>query len=76
MAKTENQEQIALPGSQQAKMLHDLQQPLNSIKMISGGILYLLKQEKRVSDAELAECMREISSQTDRAAKLIKSIKL
>ena len=53
------------------RRLHDLRQPLNSIKMISGGILYLLGQGKTLPEAELADCMRQIATQTDRLAEMI-----
>jgi len=57
-----------------AKLFHDLSQPLNSIKMTAGGILFLLNQGKKLPDAELIECMENISSQTDNLAHIIKSL--
>lgn len=57
------------------KIAHDINQPLNSIKMISGGILYFLKEGKKFPDEELAGCMREISLQTDRIVDIIKMLK-
>lgn len=59
-----------------ATISHDLNQPLNSIKMISGGIVYLLEQGKRLPDEELAECMKEISCQTNKIASLIKKMQM
>gem|GEM_PF-3233940 len=64
------------PFTMSARMFHDLNQPLNSIKMISGGILYLLNQGKKLPDEEIAECMKEISCQTDRIADMIKNLKM
>ncbi|MBP2627025.1 MAG: hypothetical protein H6Q68_1736 [Firmicutes bacterium] len=55
-----------------ARVVHDLNQPLNSIKMISGGILYLLHQGKKLPDEELTECMKEIVCQTDKIANMLK----
>ncbi len=54
-----------------AKMIHDLNQPLNSIKMISGGILYMLNQGKSLPEEEVARCMKEISAQADRIAAML-----
>lgn len=62
-----SQEETAISG----KRLHDLNQPLNAIKMISGGILYLLGQGKSLPDDELAECMKKIVAQTDRLAGML-----
>ncbi|WP_346355948.1 hypothetical protein [Azotosporobacter soli] len=58
-----------------AKMFHDLNQPLNSIKMISGGILYMLNQGKKLPEEELAQCMKEIAAQTDRIAAMLVRLK-
>lgn len=68
-------EKISSIGETPAKISHDINQPLNSIKMISGGILYLLNQGKKLPDEELAECMKEISCQTDRIVGIIKKLK-
>lgn len=65
----------AATGAESTRLFHDLNQPLNSIKMISGGIMYLLNQGKRISDEELAGCMKEIVSQTDAVAEIIKKLK-
>ena len=58
-----------------SRMFHDLNQPLNSIRMTSGGITFLLNQGKKISDEELMECMKEISCQTDRIAAMVKGLK-
>ncbi len=54
---------------------HDLKQPLHSIKMIAGGILYMLKQGKKLSDEELAGCMEEIACQADQLAGIINNLR-
>jgi signal transduction histidine kinase len=54
---------------------HDLKQPLHSIKMIAGGILYMLKQGKKLTDEELANCMEEISCQADQLAVIINNLR-
>ncbi len=53
------------------KRLHDLVQPLNTIKMISGGILYLLEQGKSLPEDELADCMQKIVAQADNLARML-----
>lgn len=65
----------AAAGAESMRLFHDLNQPLNSIKMISGGIMYLLNQGKRISDEELVGCMKEIVNQTDAVAGIIKKLK-
>ncbi|SDE06505.1 response regulator [Sporomusa acidovorans] len=57
-----------------AKLLHDLNQPLNSIKMTAGGILFLLNQGKKLPDEEIMECMKNISCQADLLAGIIKNL--
>lgn len=69
-------EKAVSTGTTPARIVHDLNQPLNSIKMISGGVLYLLNQGKKLPDEELTDCMKEISCQTDRIAGIIKSLKV
>lgn len=59
-----------------AKLFHDLNQPLNSIKMIAGGILFLLKQGEKLPDEELADCMEKISVQTDLLASMLKKMRM
>ena len=71
---TVNVEEISLMGEATGRISHDMNQPLNSIKMISGGILYLLKQGKKLPDEELAECMKEISCQADRIVGIMKQL--
>ena len=68
-------EELSFEGTRSARITHDINQPLNSIKMISGGILYLLKQGKKLPDEELVECMKEISCQTDRIVGIMKQLK-
>ncbi|HWR39769.1 MAG TPA: histidine kinase dimerization/phospho-acceptor domain-containing protein [Patescibacteria group bacterium] len=64
-------EKPAMPS----RMSHDLNQPLNSIKMTAGGILFLLKQGNQIPEEELRQCLQEISCQADRMAALIKTLK-
>lgn len=59
-----------------AKLFHDLNQPLNSIKMIAGGILFLLKQGEKLPDEELSDCMEKISVQTDLLASMLKKLRI
>jgi Response regulator containing CheY-like receiver, AAA-type ATPase, and DNA-binding domains len=57
-----------------AKLWHDLNQPLNSIKMTAGGILFLLNQGKKLPDEEIMECMKNISCQADLLAGIIRNL--
>lgn len=68
-------EDVAFMGAMPGRISHDMNQPLNAIKMISGGILYLLNQGKKLPDAELVDCMKEIVCQTDRIAGMVKQLK-
>ena len=75
-AATVRERENSTINKRSATISHELNQPLNSIKMISGGIVYLLEQGKRLPDEELAECMKEISCQTNKIASLIKKMQM
>lgn len=67
-------EKISFLGTMAAGISHEINQPLNSIKVISGGILYLYKQGKQLDTEEFIESMKEISSQADRITNIIKHL--
>ena len=68
-------EKIFSIGTMAAGISHEINQPLNSIKVISGGILYLLTQGEKLHAEEFAESIKEISSQTDRITNIIKHLR-
>lgn len=68
-------EKIFSIGTMAAGISHEINQPLNSIKVISGGILYLVKQGEKIDAEEFIESIREISSQTDRITNIIKHLR-
>ena len=68
-------EKMSSLGVMAAGISHEINQPLNAIKVLSGGILYLLKQDDAVEPAEFSHAMQEISDQTDRISHIIKHLR-
>jgi len=68
-------EKLLSIGTMAAGISHEINQPLNSIKVISGGMVYLINQGEKLQTEEIAESVREISSQADRIAKIIKHLR-
>ncbi len=68
-------EKIFSIGTMAAGISHEINQPLNSIKVISGGILYLLAQGEKLQAEEFNESIKEISNQTDRISNIIKHLR-
>ncbi len=62
-------------GTMAAGISHEINQPLNSIKIISSGSLLLLEQGKEISAAETAESLREISRQADAISNIISHLR-
>ena len=62
-------------GTMAAGISHEINQPLNSIKIISSGSLLLYEQGKEISAAEYAESLREISRQTDAISNIISHLR-
>jgi len=56
-------------------LAHEINQPLNSIKMISSGCLLLIEQGKEMSAEQFVENLREISLQTDVISKIISRLR-
>lgn len=57
------------------KLFHDLTQPLNSIKMLAGGTLFLLKQGKQLPESEIADCMQKITQQADLLTEMLQTLR-
>lgn len=68
-------EKIFSIGTMAAGISHEINQPLNSIKVISGGILYLLNQGEKLHAEEFSKSIKEISSQSDRITNIIKHLR-
>lgn len=68
-------EKIFSIGTMAAGISHEINQPLNSIKVVSGGILYLLKQGEKMDAGEFTDSIQEISNQTDRITTIIKHLR-
>ena len=54
---------------------HEINQPLNAIRVLSGGMHYLLTQGEKLSTEELTANIQEIVEQTDRIADIIKLLR-
>ena len=54
---------------------HEISQPLNAIRVLSGGMYYLLTHGEGMSTAELTANIQEIVEQTDRIADTIKLLR-
>ena len=68
-------EKLASIGTMAAGISHEINQPLNSIKIISSGSLLLLEQGKEISAAECAESWTEISNQIDAISNIISHLR-
>ena len=68
-------EKLLSIGTMAAGISHEINQPLNSIKVISSGMVYLLGQGEKIEAEEFSESIKEISSQADRITKIIKHLR-
>ncbi|HWR29527.1 MAG TPA: ATP-binding protein, partial [Negativicutes bacterium] len=62
-------------GTMASGISHEINQPLNSIKVISGGLLYLLRQGRTLPDDEYLARLDEIHHQADRIEEIIKYLR-
>ncbi len=62
-------------GEMSAGIAHELNQPLNAIKMGSEFLEMMIERKNRVPEKDLFEIVREMSSQVDRAADIIKRLR-
>ena len=62
-------------GAMASGIAHEINQPLNAIKVISDGILYLLSQGEKLQADEFADSIKQIGSQADRIVKITKLLR-
>lgn len=62
-------------GEMSAGIAHELNQPLNAIKMGSEFLLIMVERDLEVEKDQFKEVVREISSQVDRAAEIIQTLR-
>jgi PAS domain S-box-containing protein len=62
-------------GEMSAGIAHELNQPLNAIKMGSEFLLLMVERELSVDKGQFQEVVQEISSQVDRAAEIIQTLR-
>lgn len=68
-------EKLASLGAMAAGITHEINQPLNSIKISATGILYWYKHKKRRPIEDIMEEVEEISSMADRIDRIIKHMR-
>lgn len=62
-------------GEMSAGMAHELNQPLNAIKMGSEYITMMVDQKRRIPEAAMTQVFHEISEQVDRASNIINHLR-
>ncbi len=62
-------------GEMSAGIAHEVNQPLNAIKMGSEFLDFMASSERRIQPADLQEVVREISGQVDRAVAIIQRLR-
>lgn len=68
-------EKLASLGVMAAGIAHEINQPLNSIKVAATGILYWYKHKKKRPLEDIMEEVGDISSQSDRIDRIIKHMR-
>ncbi|MBF0301430.1 MAG: PAS domain S-box protein [Desulfamplus sp.] len=62
-------------GEMSAGIAHEINQPLNTIKMGSEYLNLLLDQKKTITEAQIRDMATEISEQVDRATEIINNLR-
>ncbi len=62
-------------GEMSAGIAHEINQPLNTIKMGSDYLNLLLDQKKTITEAQIRDMVTEISEQVDRATEIINNLR-
>ncbi len=62
-------------GEMSAGIAHEINQPLNTIKMGSEYLNLLLDQKKTITEAQIRDMVTEISEQVDRATEIINNLR-
>lgn len=62
-------------GEMSAGMAHELNQPLNAIKMGSEYITMMVDQKRQIPEAAMTQVFHEISEQVDRASNIINHLR-
>ncbi len=62
-------------GEMSAGIAHEINQPLNTIKMGSEYLNLLLDQKKIITEAQIRDMVTEISGQVDRATEIINNLR-
>ena len=68
-------EQVYFVGTMAAGIAHEINQPLNSIKVVSSGLLYLIQRGEQIDEKEVIDSLQEISNQVDRITSIIKHLR-
>jgi len=64
------------PGGMSADIAHELNQPLNTIKMGSEYLKIMLQRGKKIREEDLSKVITEISTQVTRASGIIKQLSI
>lgn len=74
--KLHQAERLANLGKLSSAITHEIRQPLNSIKIITDGVLFWNRQNKKTSYEEMIQNFEDISRSVDKIDNTIKNIKL